>query len=273
MINDAKIKKVEYIPVNTLSQILDELRANTWISRRNQPMPGVNYGALGNLNVTLLPEQMNFIKNYLTTTWALGLRGLMLAADPGTGKTIASLGLKEILNPKRVLIIAPLPAVNLVWVDTIKLRYRQPRKVWTSLMPPEKLTEDTEFIIIHYDYLSKIKPLLSIFGRILSNTMVILDEAHNLNNMKSNRTVQYLELCLDTLKSKYIVSLTGTPIKAESVEVIPLIRATDPLFTPRVEQSFKKLFGGETNKATAILRHRVTLIQYRVIKDLGPVKP
>lgn len=261
------------VPRHTLNDIVEQLQQNTWLANRNKPLPPIDYSGLNRLNVKLLPDQVKFIETYIKTTTIMSLNGLMLAADPGTGKTIASLGLKETLNIKRVIVICPKPAIDLVWVSTVKSRYHTPKQYWTPNLPIDKLTPETEFIIINYEYIEKLKQLLPRLGKNLSDFGVILDEAHYLNNFNSDRTIQFLSLCLSDIKSKHIVSLTGTPIKAESVEVIPLLRAIDPLFTPKVEESFKKLFGGEANKATTILRNRVSLIQHRVYKDLGDVKP
>ena len=98
-------------------------------------------------------------------------------------------------------------------------------------------------------------------------TCVILDESHNLNEIKSERTNNFILFC-KLLKCKNIIFSSGTPVKALGYEVIPLLRCIDPLFTPEAEELFKKIFGISSKRAVDILRHRIDLIGHKIPREV-----
>lgn len=69
--------------------IVREIRTNTWIAdTERKPIGRFDYSRLSELNVSLLPNQMDYLKVYEEKTELYGLDGYVLAAPPGTGKAL-----------------------------------------------------------------------------------------------------------------------------------------------------------------------------------------
>jgi hypothetical protein len=76
------------------------------------------------------------------------------------------------------------------------------------------------------------------------------------------------------MRTKDILLLSGTPIKAVPIEAVPMLRCIDSLFTKEVEESFRKIYRASNNKGTDILANRLGLISFKVQKDeLGLKEP
>lgn len=72
----------------TIKTIIEELETKTWLKGVVSPPTEevFNYDRLRELNVTLLPSQMEFLKLYSDIVPRYGLKGFMLASPPGSGK-------------------------------------------------------------------------------------------------------------------------------------------------------------------------------------------
>ena len=146
----------------------------------------------------------------------------------------------------------------------------QSTKITQSYWYPKSsvpFTGKERFLIFNYAALSK---LLAYLPQIdISSLVIILDESHNFNEIKSLRTDMFLELVAKT-KCKHVLHLSGTPIKALAVEAIPLIRCIDPLFTPECEARFRKIYGVSAERASDMLNHRLQGLMHVVEKkELG----
>jgi SNF2 family DNA or RNA helicase len=96
--------------------------------------------------------------------------------------------------------------------------------------------------------------------------VIVLDESHNLNEIKSQRTQLFIELCKKT-GCKNIIPASGTPVKAMGAELIPLLTVLDPLFTDRVQERYRKIFGKDGNKGLDILKNRMGMISHKIEKS------
>ncbi|MGI9210838.1 MAG: DEAD/DEAH box helicase family protein, partial [Methylococcaceae bacterium] len=206
--------------------------------------------------------QQTFFDTYNTTVSRYHLNGLLLAGAPGSGKTFMTLALAECLNAGRVIVICPKPALERVWIDTIQQLYVHPQTYWDSGQVTSH--RDQRFAIYHYEALDK--ALASVESLYHDKTCIILDESHNFSDLNAVRTQRFIQLC-QQVKAKDVVLASGTPIKALSVEAIPIFRAIDPLFTDDVIPSFRKIFQGEANRATKILAERLNLVSHKIEKD------
>jgi hypothetical protein len=259
LINDRRT----WTQVRTLREILDGLEANTWLRDRNKQMPDrLNFERLKALKWQPLPFQQSFLDTYNKTVEQYHLRGLLLAGAPGSGKTFTTLALAECLDAERVIIICPKPALERVWVDTIKTLYHRPQTYWDSSQSKEY--QDQRFAIFHYEALDKASSWLERLQR--PKTCIILDESHNFSDLGALRTRRFIDLCQE-LDARDVVLASGTPIKALSVEAVPIFRAIDPLFTEEVVEPFKKVFQGEANRATKILAERLNLVSHKIEKE------
>lgn len=172
---------------------------------------------------------------------------------------------------QRIIIVCPKNALDRVWTDDVNRMFKQPPKQWTSNMKTSP-TADTQLFVYHYEALPlALEHHKDDFSKYTYG--LVLDESHNMNEIKSQRTQLWLELCKRS-GSKNIIHASGTPFKAMGSESIPLLRAIDPLFTPPVEEAYKKIFGDSAQRGLDILKNRLGLVSFIITKDeLGLEKP
>lgn len=259
-----------YSNVRDLSTLKEELIKNTWLKKTLQAFPPrLNFDKLKNLKKQPLEFQDRFLKHYSEFVDKYNLKGMLLAGSAGSGKTITTLSLNECLGADRVVIICPKNAVYRVWEDTIKTLYHTPQTLW--IYDQQKPYQGERFAVFHYEGLETALNMVAELKT--SNVGVVLDESHNLNDLKALRTQRFIDLCVG-LGSNNIVLASGTPIKALSIEAIPLFRAIDPLFTEEVEARFRKMYAGDVNSVTEILAERLHNVTFKIEKsELGLDKP
>ena len=189
------------------------------------------------MNFGILPHQEIIFEEYEFLKFINKLRGMVLAADPGTGKTFSSLALAEALDVDRVVIIAPAGTLETVWVESLTGEmYKKPQKYWLSIAKERYYGE--KFIVCHYEYMGKLAKMIEADGK---KTMIIIDESHNMNEKGTARDRNFTEL-LKTVDPSDVILLSGTAIKGSTMEVSNLLKATDVKFTPKIESVFEKLY-------------------------------
>lgn len=258
-------KNVIGIPKRSVNIALEQLVTNTWLSRINaEPTPIFKWENTKRLKLQPLGHQADFLKQFERNTVRYGLNGYLLAAPPGGGKTLTGLYMAEMIDAHTVIVIAPKNAVYDPWVKTVETEYYDKQTYWSSdsgTLP----TPGKKFYIVHYEYLEKLVDAIDDLG--IKNPVIILDESHNFNTIKSLRTSKLLELVKLT-EPQQVLFASGTPLKALGNEVIPLLRSIDPLFNPMAEAAYAKVYGVSQSRAVDILAHRIGLISYTVEKSL-----
>lgn len=254
-------KRKVHVNKRHLHDAVKALEENTWLSSINAPLASkLNRTRLQKFFKTPLDHQEDFFAVYDKNTQAYGLNGYLLSARAGSGKTLTDLMLAEMLDAKHVIIVSPNNAVESVWAKTLQTEYRVPEAYWIA--GRSKSYNGERFLISHYEGLPELLREVK-KAKLTQDVVVVLDECHNLNDIKAQRTQLFIELC-DYTQSKDIVWASGTPVKAMGYEVIPLLRTIDPLFNSDVEERFKKIFGREAKRALDILRNRMGMITYKV---------
>lgn len=250
-----------------LKQISEQLTKNTWLKSvyDHAVQNKLDLSQLKQIIPELQPKkhQWDWLNYYNRVLPTLNLRGSLLAASPGGGKTLCAIYTALGLRVKKVVIVAPKKAIYNVWGKTLKNSFVEEQKYWICAdggIPDN----DTKWFVFHYETLPKALEMINKFTG--SDTMLILDESHNFNDIKSQRTQAWLKLCKMT-HSENIVPVSGTALKALGTEMIPLLKAIDPLFTSEAELSFSKIFGKNVAKANDILAHRLGLISFQVPKS------
>lgn len=266
----AKPMRYSYVNVRVLKNIADALKENTWLRNIDLAMPDrLDFKQLDQMLLPPLPKQREFLEAYNKTVSNYQLRGMLLAAAVGAGKTITSLYIAACVKATRIVVVCPKPTVHRVWVETASTLYKKPTTHWNY--DSGKAYNYEKIAIFHYEALDK--ALAMVRDLKTDNVTVILDESHNLNDMKAMRTQRFIDLC-NELDASNVLLVSGTPIKAMSSESIPLFRAIDPLFTESTMERFKKIYAGNTNAATEILSHRLNLVSFKVEKaELNLDKP
>lgn len=188
-----------------------------------------------------------------------------------THNSITSLMVAEARHSEYIIILFPKNATNDPWRKTIENEYKKPERYW--MLSDGKPYKGERFLMVHYEAMDKLLAQLKAKPLNSGKVTVILDESHNLNEIKSLRTQLYLDI-VNTTNAFNVFPMSGTPVKAMGAELVPLLKAVDPLFTPEVEERFKKIFGRDGSRGLAILRNRLGIISYTVEKkDLGLDKP
>jgi Type III restriction enzyme, res subunit len=252
---------------NAIISAIQQMEENTWLSNMQEGKEHPKILDRTKLSLffkTPLPHQVDFFDTYEYGRAALGLRGYLLSAAAGSGKTLVDLMIAEMVHSDFVIIVSPNNAVYRVWDTALtsddKREYKVKQARWIA--GENKPYNKERFLITHFEGLEKLIPVArGLSGRIT----IVLDESHNFNEMKSNRTQLFIDLCHST-KSENVIWASGTPIKALGGECIPLLKTIDPLFNSKVEASFKQIFGINAQRALDILRHRMTHIKFDVEK-------
>lgn len=252
-----------------LTQLIAKIETKTWIKSLTDTVPKIlDRTRLAMFKDKPLDHQDEFFKLYEIMTHRMGLNGYLLAAAPGTGKTLAQLMLAEMLNPEAIVIVCPIKSLDRVWKATLESKYFDQQNVWNSFMK-EKPTGNERYYLVHYESLGMFYEWAKSNRMNKRKVYVGLDESHNFNEIKSMRTEVFTEMCsyFGMQVRKDILWASGTPLKAMGSEVIPLLRTIDPLFKPHVEERFKKIFGLSTSRGIDILANRIGLVTYKVEKE------
>nr|UVX42912.1 MAG: SNF2 family N-terminal domain [Bacteriophage sp.] len=250
-----------------LQKAIDALLEESWLKDITLEHPDIlNYSKLNLFKKPPLEHQTKFLHRYNEMVPKYHLRGYLLAAEPGAGKTLNSLYVAECVEPDFVVMLPPKKAVYKVWEKTLLEEYKEPQKafVWDAQQKLPANINDYKYYIFHHENLEPLRQLASKMGG--RKIVVIIDESHNLNETSAKRTQLTVEFCRN-VKAEHVIWASGTPIKAMGYETIPLISTIDPFFTADVETRFKKIFGKSSTKAIDILRNRIGLVSMRIPKS------
>lgn len=248
---------------HTIRAIIEKLENETWLNTPVSDNTLLDYDQLNKINVKLLPHQMEFLHQYARAVPKFNLKGYLLAAVPGAGKSLSGISLHLTLKTDAMIIVCPKNAVTKVWVDNVERFVTTDTKIWHSAegVPPRP---GMDYYICHYEYLGNFIEHLDLFkGR---SVMIDLDECHNFNDPNSQRTKAFIQMC-STLNCQHVIWASGTPLKAMAKEMIGFLRTVDPYFTPMVEERFKAIFGMSVGRAGDILSHRLGLVSFKVGKE------
>ena len=235
---------------------------------KDEDIPSVNKSILKNIFVPgfkLFEHQDKFIDNCLFKSKLMDLRGYLLDAGPGLGKTINSIALMEILGADKIIVVCPKKAVIDVWEETINRIYSKPQTYNLSIdsikggkVKLANFSLDSKFMVCHFEALDKLVASL----RNIPNARygIVLDEAHNLNSYKSQRSTLFRELN-KIVNPYFCLWMSGTPLKALGNETMSMFETIDKLFTPEVVKSFNSVFGISGVYAASVMANRLQLVK------------
>lgn len=235
---------------------------------KDEDIPSVNKSILKNIFVPgfkLFEHQDKFIDNCLFKSKLMDLRGYLLDAGPGLGKTINSIALMELLGADKIIVVCPKKAVVGVWEETINRIYSKPQTYNLSIdsvkggkIKLANFSLDSKFMVCHFEALDK---LVASLRNIPSGRYVtILDECHGLNSYKSQRSTLFRELN-KIVNPYFCLWMSGTPLKALGSETMTMFETIDKLFTPSVVKSFTSVFGISGVYAASVMANRLQLVK------------
>lgn len=235
---------------------------------KDEDIPSVNKSILKNIFVPgfkLFEHQDKFIDNCLFKSKLMDLRGYLLDAGPGLGKTINSIALMELLGADKIIVVCPKKAVIDVWEETINRIYSKPQTYNLSIdsikggkVKLANFSLDSKFMVCHFEALDKLVASL----RNIPNARygIVLDECHGLNSYKSQRSTLFRELN-KIVNPYFCLWMSGTPLKALGSETMTMFETIDKLFTPEVVKSFTSVFGISGVYAASVMANRLQLVK------------
>lgn len=249
------------------------LIANIKIINNTEPnaIPKIDKSKLNKIfnNIKLFDYQDKFIDDCVWKSKLLGLNGYLLDAPAGSGKSILSISLMEILDIDTIIVVCPKKAVNDVWDETINRIYKEPQSYSMSLpvlhgpSKPAGFDINDHFIVCHYESLGKLNDYLKSIKIPNKRYGVILDESHSLNSHNSERSIQFREL-VSKIDPIFCLWMSGTPIKALGTETMTMFATIDRLFDKSVYKSFLKVFGISGVYAISVMAHRLQLVRSEI---------
>lgn len=235
---------------------------------KDEDIPSVNKSILKNIFVPgfkLFEHQDKFIDNCLFKSKLMDLRGYLLDAGPGLGKTINSIALMELLGADKIIVVCPKKAVIDVWEETINRIYRKPQTYNLSIdsvvggkVKLANFSLDSKFMVCHFEALDKLAASLKNIPN--ARYVTILDECHGLNSYKSQRSTLFRELN-KIVNPYFCLWMSGTPLKALGSETMTMFETIDKLFTPEVVKSFTSVFGISGVYAASVMANRLQLVK------------
>ena len=201
-----------------------------------------------------LPAQEPAYEAYTNIRASGFSRGMLLDGAVGVGKTYISLSLSEMVHSSVLLIIAPLPTINRVWLNSLSgddCLYKKPRNVYH--VGKSGTYKGQSYILCHYENMKHILPLYK--KHKINFSTLIVDEAHNFNDMKSTRTSLLVDI-VETIPFQHTIPMSGTPIRAKASDLVPLFKIIYKGFNNYLTQRFMKLYRSTSHLMREVLVHR-----------------
>lgn len=258
--------------------LYDEVKTKTWITSTFNTYAPYNIDkTLKDFKLTPFPNQRMFLEDYSRIKYGYQLRGCLLDAEPGSGKTFTSLVWSAMISPYKTIIVVPKHLVNKPWVNEMTNDYfKVVPKIWTSLDGTNPLHHtDAQYFIIYKENLrsGEYDPLIEAISKKGKEPIkVIVDESHNYNEHKSQQTQGLIQLCSHPWVSD-VLFMSGTPIKAQGRETFALFTIIDKFFDKYVQDDFLKMYGRDNAFLNEMLAHRLGRIKYTITKIEGMDKP
>lgn len=259
-----------YVSRRTAEQIKAALIEKTWVGKTltDEYTPRLNLELLKHFKFQPLPNQRPLLDHIDRVNSQFGLRGTILDAVMGSGKTMMGLYVAECSEADVKIIITPKNALERVWVDTIQTKILKSKKIWRS--DRGGTYKDCEYLICHYESMSALLPMVVELKRMNRSISIVVDETHNFNDRKAQRTKTLIEIC-QTAKSDFVVLQSGTPFKAIGAEIVPALLCIDPTFDENIAERFMKIYSASATEALELLRYRLGRINYKISKiDIQP---
>lgn len=288
MINNQNKQKLRFyrVGIHKYGQLYEELKKSTWIKSTYETYQSYNIdAALKDFSIRPYPDQRAFLEEYSNIKYGFQLKGALLDAAPGSGKTPTSLIWSRMVSKGKTILLVPKHLVENPWVDHLDPKgerycFKTPPKYWTSLSNTNPLESDAEFFIFYTENIRKEEWKGISFDKII-NTLskkgkeplkMIIDESHRYNEIESQQTQGMIEFASHPFISDVLFD-SGTPIKAQGRETYPLFCVIDPYFDNYVRKDFLKLYSRDNYFLNEMLAHRLGRIKFTINAIHGMEEP
>lgn len=263
-----KVVNRYYVGIHKYKQLYDEIKQKTWITTTFEKHPQYDINkAVSKFVYTPYPDQRDFLEQYSQIKFGFQLRGCLLDAAVGSGKSISSLMWSEMISAGALFLVVPKGLVTSPWLNEINKVYKNPPKVWTTLDGTNIMDHlDAKIFIIHTEQIRTGEwdlavKLITKNGKLPAK--VVVDESHNYNEHKSAQTIGLINFCTNPFISDVLL-MSGTPIKAQGRETYALFAIIDKFFDANVRDNFLKMYGRDNSYLNEMLAHRLGRIKYTI---------
>lgn len=203
-----------------------------------------------------------------------------------THNTYTSLVWSRMISPHRTMIIVPKSLVEDPWVDHLspqgkRYSFTQPPRYWLSTGKQSPLNHlDAEFFIFYTEEIRSeewrgidfdtIINALSDGGR--NPIKIVIDESHRYNEKDTQQSKGLIRLGTHPYVSD-VLSMSGTPIKAQGKETYPLFCIIDKYFDNQIRGTFLKMYGRDNHALNDMLARRLGRIKYTIAAITGLEPP
>lgn len=250
-------------PRRDYPKIIELILTQSWLSSTRKSFSSRVNTSLINRDILLglKPYQKQFIDLYDDQKQKHRLNGYILAFEQGLGKTLTSLALMHGLRKDAVIIVAPKSTIRTVWQNEINKVFKDKQDIWVVGEEPRK----ARFYIVNYESMEKISSCL-LYLTSAKNVGIIVDESHNFRNVKAQRVIR-LQSISKILRCEDVLLMSGTPVKAMGIEIIPTLDLIDPYFDSEARKIFVMTFGMSRDTALDIMKNRLGFMMHRKTKE------
>ena len=197
-----------------------------------------------------------------------------------THNTYMGLSISEAIESDFVVMITMKANMETVWLDTLinsskkEYFFKKPisrEEVYLSTDAyKNKSYEGQKYILFNYEAIDKLLVVLPYIRH--KKTTILVDEAHNFTSLNSNRKNNLVRFCKES-NSKDILLLSGTPVKATSLDIMPYLELIDPKFNPVVAARFKKLYSSPNHILKTCVPIRYGTMSVKIEKEVLNLAP
>ncbi len=156
--------------------------------------------------------------------YARSRHNVLIADEPGLGKTPTAICIANEMKAKRVLVICP-ASIRLQWAARVRdwTTLPWPYTIHTVLNGKHGVHPTADWTIVSYD-LARTEPFVAALGK-QKFDLLILDEAHYLKSYDAKRTRTILGDKGLVHRTERVLALTGTPLPNRPREAYTIARA------------------------------------------------
>lgn len=264
----------------SLNELQIKLRTDTWIKDTVTPTayPIDKASFLKQFKIKPYDTQWGFLSTYKMVKKSHHLKGLLLDAKAGSGKTFTSLMWTRLTGNKKHIIICPDAGINTVWKLHMEEKvFVDPPKYW-STRQNKPFDPSCEYFLIHIDY-TRNPDFFKILDQVFEaagkgGVSLVVDESHNFNELSSKQTQNIIKAA-DHYPFNDALPMSGTPLKAMAREAYSIFALIDPFFKGNARERFMKSYGLSRDKLNGLLAHRLGRTRYVIdsLFDMGEEPP
>lgn len=222
------------------------------------PVPAEILDRLKDVNLNLFPYQQEFLNILYNSKYKLGLRGNINSFAPGMGKTASVIACIHALDAVPCIVTAPKSTLDSSWKQSILRFLPKTKPEEVMIIDDYKPTPKWKFLITNYERLAQAYQYASTAAGPVK--CLAIDESHNFRYLTTTRSQRLIEL-VEGLNIETVIPISGTPIKARTSELIPILKILDPTMDDDVVKIFKKMYGGDRYSpiVESVIRKRLSI--------------